>query len=164
MTTEEGNSGNEKSYSHALELAKNYQNIFGKDNFFIELHNHGIPEQLEILDDLIKISTEIDAPLVATNDSHYVDKEDASSHDALLCVQTNATIEDENRFKFEGEGYYVKSSEEMRELFPDKKFPNACDNTLKIAERINYEFNFGEKTFFPTFLCLKRVWGPQMNF
>ena len=150
LTTEEGNSGNEKSYSNALELAKNYQNIFGKDNFFIELHNHGIPEQLEILDDLIKISTEIDAPLVATNDSHYVDKEDASSHDALLCVQTNATIEDENRFKFEGEGYYVKSSEEMRKLFPDKKFPNACDNTLKIAERINYEFNFGEN-FLPDF-------------
>jgi len=150
LTTEEGNSGNEKSYSHALELAKNYQNIFGKDNFFIELHNHGIPEQLEILDDLIKISTEIDAPLVATNDSHYVNKEDASSHDALLCVQTNATIEDENRFKFEGEGYYVKSSEEMRKLFPDNKFPNACDNTLKIAERINYEFNFG-KNFLPDF-------------
>jgi DNA polymerase-3 subunit alpha len=122
---EEGNTANEKSYEKALEKAKNYQNIFGQENFFIELHNHGINQQIQILDDLVNISKEIDAPLVAANDSHYVSKNDSSAHDALLCVQTNATMEDEDRFKFDGEEYYVKSSEEMRQLFPDE-FISKC--------------------------------------
>ena len=147
---EEGNTANEKSFEKALEKAKNYQDIFGKDNFFIELHNHGIPQQIEILDDLVKISKEIDAPLVAANDSHYVAKTDSSAHDALLCVQTNATMEDENRFKFEGEEFYVKSSEEMRMLFPDNRFPDACNNTLKIADRVHYEFDF-DQDYLPDF-------------
>ena len=147
---EEGNTANEKSFEKALEKAKNYQDIFGKDNFFIELHNHGIPQQIEILDDLVKISKEIDAPLVAANDSHYVAKTDSSAHDALLCVQTNATMEDENRFKFEGEDFYVKSSEEMRMLFPDNRFPDACNNTLKIADRVHYEFDF-DQDYLPDF-------------
>jgi len=99
---------------------------------------------------LVNISKEINAPLVAANDSHYVSKNDSSAHDALLCVQTNATMEDEERFKFDGEEYYVKSSEEMRQLFPDNSFPNACDNTLKIADRINYEFSF-DKDYLPDF-------------
>ena len=147
---EEGNTANEKSYEKALEKAKNYQNIFGQENFFIELHNHGINQQIQILDDLVNISKEIDAPLVAANDSHYVSKNDSSAHDALLCVQTNATMEDDDRFKFDGEEYYVKSSEEMRQLFPDELFPNACDNTLKIADRVNYQFSFG-KDYLPDF-------------
>ena len=147
---EEGNTANEKSFEKALEKAKNYQDIFGKDNFFIELHNHGIPQQIEILDDLVKISKEIDAPLVAANDSHYVAKTDSSAHDALLCVQTNATMEDENRFKFEGEEFYVKSSEEMRMLFPENRFPDACNNTLKIADRVHYEFDF-DQDYLPDF-------------
>ena len=147
---EEGNIKNEKSYEKALEKAKNYQEIFGKDNFFIEIHNHGISQQLEILDDLVSISKELEAPLVAANDSHYVSQDDSSAHDALLCVQTNATMEDENRFKFDGEEYYVKSSEEMRTLFPDDKYPNACDNTLKIANRVHYEFEF-DKDYLPDF-------------
>ena len=147
---EEGNTANEKSYEKALEKAKNYQNIFGQENFFIELHNHGINQQIQILDDLVNISKEIDAPLVATNDSHYVSKNDSSAHDALLCVQTNATMEDDDRFKFDGEEYYVKSSEEMRKLFPDELFPNACDNTLKIADRVNYQFSF-DKDYLPDF-------------
>ena len=147
---EEGNTANEKSFEKALEKAKNYQDIFGKDNFFIELHNHGIPQQLEILDDLVKISQEIEAPLVAANDSHYVAKTDSSAHDALLCVQTNATMEDENRFKFEGEEFYVKSSEEMRMLFPENRFPDACNNTLKIADRVHYEFDF-DQDYLPDF-------------
>ena len=147
---EEGNTANEKSYEKALEKAKNYQNIFGQENFFIELHNHGINQQIQILDDLVNISKEIDAPLVAANDSHYVSKNDSSAHDALLCVQTNATMEDDDRFKFDGEEYYVKSSEEMRKLFPDESFPNACDNTLKIADRVNYQFSFG-KDYLPDF-------------
>ena len=139
---EEGNIKNEKSYKKALEKAKKYQDIFGKGNFFIEIHNHGITQQLEILDDLVNISKELGAPLVAANDSHYVTQDDSSAHDALLCVQTNATMEDEDRFKFDGEEYYVKSSDEMRKLFPDDKFPEACDNTLKIANRVSYDFNF----------------------
>ena len=147
---EEGNTANEKSYEKALEKAKNYQNIFGQGNFFIELHNHGIKQQIQILDDLVNISKEIDAPLVAANDSHYVSKNDSSAHDALLCVQTNATMEDDDRFKFDGEEYYVKSSEEMRQLFPDELFPNACDNTLKIADRVNYQFSF-DKDYLPDF-------------
>ena len=147
---EEGNIKNEKSYEKALEKAKNYQEIFGKDNFFIEIHNHGISQQLEILDDLVSISEELEAPLVAANDSHYVSQDDSSAHDALLCVQTNATMEDENRFKFDGEEYYVKSSEEMRTLFPDDKYPNACDNTLKIANRVHYDFEF-DKDYLPDF-------------
>lgn len=147
---EEGNNDAVRSYEDALLAAKKYQQIFGKDNFFIELHNHGIPQQIEILSDLVKISKEIGAPLVATNDSHYVEQINSSAHDALLCVQTNATLDDENRFKFEGSGYYVKSSEEMRELFPEDKYIDACDNTLKIAERINYNFEF-DKTYLPDF-------------
>ena len=147
---EEGNNDEVRSYENALLVAKKYQQIFGKDNFFIELHNHGIPQQIEILSDLVKISKEIGAPLVATNDSHYVEQVNSSAHDALLCVQTNATLDDENRFKFEGSGYYVKSSEEMRELFPEDKYSDACDNTLKIAERIEYNFEF-DKTYLPDF-------------
>ena len=147
---EEGNNDAVRSYEDALLVAKKYQQIFGKDNFFIELHNHGIPQQIEILSDLVKISKEIGAPLVATNDSHYVEQINSSAHDALLCVQTNATLDDENRFKFEGSGYYVKSSEEMRELFPEDKYLDACDNTLKIAERIEYNFEF-DKTYLPDF-------------
>lgn len=147
---EEGNNDAVRSYEDALLAAKKYQQIFGKDNFFIELHNHGIPQQIEILSDLVKISKEIGAPLVATNDSHYVEQINSSAHDALLCVQTNATLDDENRFKFEGSGYYVKSSEEMRELFPEDKYLDACDNTLKIAERIDYNFEF-DKTYLPDF-------------
>ena len=77
---------------------------------------------------------------MAANDSHYVHSDDASAHDALLCVQTNATLDDENRFKFDGSGFYIKSSEEMRDLFPNEEFPNACNNTLKILDRVEYEF------------------------
>ena len=147
---EEGNNDAVRSYENALLVAKKYQQIFGQENFFIELHNHGIPQQIDILPDLVKISKEIGAPLVATNDSHYVEQENSSAHDALLCVQTNATLDDENRFKFEGSGYYVKSSEEMRELFPEDKYLEACDNTLRIADRVEYSFKF-DKTYLPDF-------------
>ena len=149
-SVEEGNNQSERSYQKALDKAVLYQNIFGEENFYIELHNHGIKQQELILPDLLKISNEISAPLVATNDSHYVNPEDASAHDALLCVQTNATIDDESRFKFEGDGYYVKSSEEMRKLFTEEEYPGACDNTLQIAERVDYSFESG-KYYLPAF-------------
>ena len=149
-SVEEGNSPTERSFNKALDKAKFYQAIFGEDNFYIELHNHGIEQQEIILPDLIKISEEIGAPLVATNDSHYVNPEDSSAHDALLCVQTNATLDDETRFRFDGSGYYVKSSEEMRNLFPENQFPGACDNTLEIAGRIDYSFD-AAKYYLPDF-------------
>ncbi len=149
-SVEEGNTSNERSFEKALEIAKKYQSIFGKENYFIEIHNHGIKQQLDILDDLVEIAKLIDAPLVAANDSHYVEENGAEAHDALLCVQTNRTLDDESRFRFDGSGYYVKSSEEMRKLFPEDKFPGACDNTLAIADRVNYEFNF-DKSYLPDF-------------
>ena len=149
-SVEEGNTSNERSFEKALEIAKKYQSIFGKENYFIEIHNHGIKQQLDILDDLVEIAELIDAPLVAANDSHYVEENGAEAHDALLCVQTNRTLDDESRFRFDGSGYYVKSAEEMRKLFPEDKYPGACDNTLAIANRVNYEFNF-DNSYLPDF-------------
>ena len=149
-SVEEGNTSNERSFEKALDIAKKYQSIFGKENYFIEIHNHGIKQQLDILDDLVEIAELIDAPLVAANDSHYVEENGAEAHDALLCVQTNRTLDDESRFRFDGSGYYVKSAEEMRKLFPEDKYPGACDNTLAIADRVNYEFNF-DNSYLPDF-------------
>ena len=149
-SVEEGNTSNERSFEKALDIAKKYQSIFGKANYFIEIHNHGIKQQLDILDDLVEIAELIDAPLVAANDSHYVEENGAEAHDALLCVQTNRTLDDESRFRFDGSGYYVKSAEEMRKLFPEDKYPGACDNTLAIANRVNYEFNF-DNSYLPDF-------------
>ncbi len=146
-SVEEGNTSNERSFEKALEIAKKYQSIFGKENYFIEIHNHGIKQQLDILDDLVEIAELIDAPLVAANDSHYVEENGAEAHDALLCVQTNRTLDDESRFRFDGSGYYVKSSEEMRKLFPEDKYPGACDNTLAIADRVNYDYEGGERKY-----------------
>ncbi len=149
-SVEEGNTSNERSFEKALDIAKKYQSIFGQENYFIEIHNHGIKQQLDILDDLVEIAELIDAPLVAANDSHYVEENGAEAHDALLCVQTNRTLDDESRFRFDGSGYYVKSAEEMRKLFPEDKYPGACDNTLAIADRVNYEFNF-DNSYLPDF-------------
>ena len=149
-SVEEGNTSNERSFEKALDISKKYQSIFGKENYFIEIHNHGIKQQLDILDDLVEIAELIDAPLVAANDSHYVEENGAEAHDALLCVQTNRTLDDESRFRFDGTGYYVKSAEEMRKLFPEDKYPGACDNTLAIADRVNYEFNF-DNSYLPDF-------------
>lgn len=130
-------------YNKALERARYYQKLFGKDNYFIEIQNHGLEEQERILPKLVRISEEIGAPLVATNDSHYIRKEDAKTHDILLCIQTTSTVEDKDRFRFQTEEFYLKSEEEMRELFPD--YPEAIENTAVIAERCNMEFKFGER-------------------
>jgi len=117
----------------ALRAAARLQDIFGKDNLFVELQDHGLVEQRRTMAGLIDIARKIGAPLLATNDCHYVHRDDARAHDALLCVQTGCTIHDPNRFKFEGEEHYLKTAAEMRQLFGD--FPDACDNTLWIAER-----------------------------
>ena len=129
------------SYSAAVERARYYQQLFGRDNYFIELQNHGLKEQLRINPDLIRLAREIDAPLVVTNDSHYINKSDAQTHSILLCIQTNKTIEDADRMEFDSDEFYLKSEQEMRSLFPE--LPEAFDNTQKIADRCNVEFEFG---------------------
>ena len=125
----------------AESLAGRLQDIFGKENLFVELQDHGLPEQQKTNPALVEIARHIGAPLLATNDSHYTHREDHVAHDALLCVQTGALIADPKRFKFEGEEHYLKSAAEMRHLFAE--LPEACDNTLVIAERASVEIDFG---------------------
>ncbi len=125
----------------ALEKAARLQDIFGKDNLFIELQDHGIPEQIRTNPQLVEIARKIGAPLLATNDSHYVHRGDAVSHDALLCVQTGSLLSDQDRFKFHGDDHYLKSATEMRHLFREVEV--SCDNTLWIAERCDVEIEFG---------------------
>ncbi len=130
-------------YSGAKSVSLELQDIFGKENFYIEIQNHGIPEQERILPELVKLSREIGAPLVATNDCHYIKKSDAKAQEILMCIQTNHTLQDENRMRFETEEFYVKSEEEMRSLFYN--YPDAVENTQKIAEACNVEFEFGRR-------------------
>ncbi|WP_458352028.1 DNA polymerase III subunit alpha [Pacificispira sp. HM-600] len=126
-------------YDAARAAAAEFQDIFGKENYFTEIMDHGLSIERRVMGDLIKISKELDIPLVGTNDLHYTHQHDATSHAALLCVQSGSTLDDPKRFKFDGDGYYVKSAAEMRQIFRDH--PEACDNTLLIAERCEVEFN-----------------------
>ena len=126
----------------ALEHASRLRDIFGKESFFVELQDHGIPAQHENLKNLLEIGRRLEVPLLATNDTHYTHRSDAVSHDVLLCVQTGAHVADENRLKFHGDQHYLKSADEMRRLF--NEHPEACDNTLQIAERCDVEIKFGE--------------------
>jgi DNA polymerase-3 subunit alpha len=128
-------------YAGARDRAGRLQDIFGRDNLFVEIQDHGIPEQQRTNPQLIRIAEELGAPLLATNDSHYTCEGDAVAHDALLCVQTGSLMSDEKRFRFHGTQHYVKSAGEMRDLFRD--VPSACDNTLWIAERCDVEIEFG---------------------
>ncbi len=130
--------GDEKG---ALQKAGRLQEIFGKDNLFVELQNHGIADQLRTNPKLVEIAQKIGAPLLATNDSHYVNQADHEAHDALLCVQTGAFMRDQDRFKFEGTEHYLKSAEEMRYLW--RELPSSCDNTLWIAERADVNIELG---------------------
>jgi DNA polymerase-3 subunit alpha len=135
-------------YDGAKKKALLYNEIFGQGNFYLELQDHGIPEQLEVNKKLIKMSEETGIPLIATNDIHYIEREDASAHEILLCIQTGKTMDDEDRMKFPGVEFYLKSSEEMEELF--SHVPSALENTVKISEQCNVEFEFG-KTKLPRF-------------
>ena len=126
----------------ALDKAARLQDIFGKDNLFVELQDHGLQAQRDTNPKLVEIARKIGAPLIATNDSHYVHREDHEAHDALLCVQTGATLSDPKRFKFEGQEHYLKTAAEMRYLFRD--LPEACDNTLWVAERADVDIEFGK--------------------
>ena len=128
-------------YEEACKAALRYEDIFGKGNFFLELQDHGIPEQKMVNQLLIRMHNELGIELVATNDVHYTYAEDAQAHDILLCIQTGKKVSDEDRMRYEGGQYYFKSEEEMRSLFPYA--PEAFDNTHKIAERCNVEIEFG---------------------
>ncbi len=128
-------------YDEARKTAREYEEIFGKGNFFLELQDHGIEEQAQVNPMLIRMSEELDIPLVATNDVHYTYAEDATAHDILLCIQTGKKLSDENRMRYEGGQYYVKSPEEMSELFPYAQ--EALGNTQKIADRCHVEIEFG---------------------
>ena len=128
-------------YEDAKKAALRYQDIFGKGNFFLELQDHGIPEQQNVNQQLLKMHRETGIELVATNDVHYTLAEDAQPHDVLLCLQTGKKLADEDRMRYEGGQYYVKSSEEMERLFPYA--PEALENTHKIAQRCHVEIEFG---------------------
>ena len=128
-------------YEDAKKAALRYQDIFGKGNFFLELQDHGIPEQQNVNQQLLKMHRETGIDLVATNDVHYTLAEDAQPHDVLLCLQTGKKLADEDRMRYEGGQYYVKSPEEMESLFPYA--PEALENTHKIAQRCHVEIEFG---------------------
>ena len=128
-------------YDEAKKAALRYEACFGKGNYFLELQDHGIPEQKTVNAALVRMRKELDIPLVATNDIHYTYAEDAQAHDILLCIQTSKLVTDTNRMRYEGGQYYVKSELEMRQLFPYAQ--EALDNTAKIADRCNVEIEFG---------------------
>ena len=128
-------------YEEAKEAALRYREIFGENNFFLELQDHGIPEQKMVNSQLLRMSQELNIPLVATNDVHYTYAEDEASHDILLCIQTGKKVEDTDRMRYEGGQYYVKSPEEMAQLFPYAL--EALENTHKIAQRCHVEIEFG---------------------
>jgi DNA polymerase-3 subunit alpha len=138
-------------YKEAVEAASEFRDIFGKENFYCELMDHGLGIELDIQKDLLKLARELDLPLVATNDLHYTKPEDATAHAALLCVQSGSTLSDPNRFKFDANEFYVKTAAEMREVW--KELPEACDNTLLIAEQCDVSFTEGEGRFMPRFPC-----------
>ncbi len=131
--------------SEAERVALEYVDIFGKDNFFIELQDHGIPEERQARDELVAIARRNGIGLVATNDAHYLKKEHSDSHEVLLCISTGKNLDDENRMKMETRELYLKSPEEMKELFAE--FPDAIENTVKIAERCDVKIQTG--TYFP---------------
>jgi DNA polymerase-3 subunit alpha len=134
--------------SSAVEAAARFQDIFGRDSFFVELQDHGQHDDRVVGEALLDLARRIQAPLLATNDSHYTTPDDAQAHDALLCVQTGKLIADADRFRFNGEGYWIKTAQEMRTLFSE--VPEACDNTLWIAERANVELEF-DQVILPAF-------------
>lgn len=126
-------------YDAARAAAAEFQEIFGRQNYYAEIMDHGLSVERRVMTDLLRIAKDLDIPLIGTNDLHYTHQHDAASHAALLCVQSGSTLDDPKRFKFDGDGYYVKTPAEMRQIFRDH--PEACDNTLLIAERCEVEFN-----------------------
>ncbi|MEV6280609.1 DNA polymerase III subunit alpha [Nocardia sp. NPDC051832] len=135
----------------ALEAAAKWQEIFGKDNFFLEVMDHGLSIERRVREGLINVGKQLGIPALATNDCHYVTKDQSTNHEALLCIQTGKTLSDPTRFKFDGDGYYLKSAEEMRAIW-DAEVPGACDNTVLIGERIqSYDDVWAFKDRMPVF-------------
>jgi len=130
------------NYKDAMRAASDYRDIFGANNFFLELMDHGIDVETRVKEDLLKLGRELKLPLLATNDLHYTHHADAAAHAALLCVQSGTTLADPKRFKFDNDEFYLKTPSQMREIFRD--IPEACDNTLLIAERCNVKLREGE--------------------
>jgi DNA polymerase-3 subunit alpha len=130
-----------KQQEQALQMALQYQSWFGQDNFYLELQNHGMPEEQVVNEGLCLISQQTGIPLVATNDAHYLERKDAAVHDVLLCIQTGAVVTDEKRLRFPGSEFYFKTGAEMAALFPE--YPEALANTVSIARRCNLDFQFG---------------------
>ncbi len=126
-------------YDEAVRAASDFRDIFGAENYFCEIMDHGLGIERRVMGDLLRLAKQLDLPLVATNDLHYTHSHDATSHAALLCVQSGSTLDDPNRFKFDADEFYLKSAEQMRHLFRDH--PEACDNTLLIAERCDVAFD-----------------------
>ena len=129
-------------YAGAKAEAQALLDIFGRGNFFLELQDQGLEEEMAILEDMKKLSAELDVPLVATNDVHYVRKEDAKAHDVLLAIQTATTLDDENRMTFPNEEFYLKSEDEMKKIFAYA--PESVTNTQLVADACNFDFRFGE--------------------
>ena len=129
-------------YKGAKRKAGEYKDIYGPGNFFLEVQSNDIPDQYEVNKGLVRLSRELDIPLVATNDVHYIFREDAKIHDVLLCIQTGKTVGDRDRLKFPTDAFYLKSAEEMKAAFPD--IPESIRNTLVIAEQCDFEFEFGK--------------------
>ncbi|MGN6125775.1 MAG: DNA polymerase III subunit alpha [Humibacter sp.] len=137
-------------YDEAVKAAAESRDIFGKDNFFVELMEHGLGLEKRVRQDLLRLAKDLDLRLVATNDLHYTHAEDAKSHAALLCVQSGSTLNDPKRFQLEPEGeYYLKSPQQMRDMF--RELPEACDNTLEIAERCEIDFELSTGKYMPKF-------------
>ncbi len=129
-------------YERAKQAALYYRDLFGEGNYYIELQDHGLEEDQVVLPQLIRLARETGIPMVATNDAHYITKEDAKMQSILLCIQTGKTIADADRMEFQTDEFYLKSTDEMYDLFA--MVPEACENTNKIAEQCNFEFTFGE--------------------
>jgi DNA polymerase III subunit alpha len=138
-------------YREALQAASDMRDIFGAENYFCELMDHGLDIERRVQKDLLRLARELDLPLVATNDLHYTGPEDAKAHSALLCVQSGSTLMDPNRFKFDADDFYLKSPAEMRHTW--RELPEACDNTLLIAEMCDISFTEGEGRYMPKFPC-----------
>ncbi len=150
LVTEEGGGRGDFDPEKAMRTAGEYQDIFGRENFFIEIMDHGLPQQRELLPELVKVSRRVGAPLLATNDSHYTRPDDSETHDVLLCINTGSNVADEGRLRFDSQEFYIKSARSMRRLFPEDLYPGACDNTLAVAERVDVKLEMG-RTLLPDF-------------
>ena len=129
----------DENYTAAKSVAAQYQDIFGRGNFYLEIQDQGLEQEKKIHESLFRLERELDIPLVATNDSHYLCGEDSKAHDVMLCVQTGAKVHDAERFRFDSDQFFVKSADEMAAIFPDS--PSVLQRTMEIAERCNFQRN-----------------------